>query len=395
MRRGAIICLLFWCGIAQGVEATPIAKSIGGQPVGSQTEAPWSVLISIGNQFQCSGSIIDATHVLTAAHCTAGGQNPPSSYRIYAGKNTLASAQDKSEAQQREVSAQRIMPQYRADISENDIAELTVNEPFDFSDPAVGPITIVSVNSAPPVGGATRLVGWGHFAPNSNDLHERSLMQWRVPQRKCWSGVASLLCTHSEAGSPCGGDSGAGVVTATEPPLLIGVASYTVSSVGVTCAPNLLSGNADLSTPELQAWLAGDPHPPQAPRSRDLPVLSRVDSSEALCNPPTWSGSPNLQTLFLDANTEALLQSGGSPRYRLEEGGSGREIRSVSVATNAGGTTEAGPSPTLELPVLPRAMARPKAKRSSRSLVHFGTASRPGRRWRVKLTSRSRCEGRE
>jgi secreted trypsin-like serine protease len=57
-----------------GVRATTAQAIVGGQPI-PVSQAPWTVAVGASGP-SCSGSILDATHVLTAEHCVMVGTTP-------------------------------------------------------------------------------------------------------------------------------------------------------------------------------------------------------------------------------------------------------------------------------------------------------------------------------
>src|SRR5262249_25642023 len=82
----SVVAALVVAAPAFGAPASP--RIIGG-PVVPITVAPWQVYLVIDNTTACGGSILDATHVLTAAHCADGGGThavvAPSSIKVLAG----------------------------------------------------------------------------------------------------------------------------------------------------------------------------------------------------------------------------------------------------------------------------------------------------------------------
>src|SRR5262245_31990644 len=117
--------LLLACGVtliaslfvtpAASAGVAPLSASIGGQAIPTPREAPWSALLSMqsGDAFaSCSGSIVDAAHVVTAAHCTYDGSAPRAlgSYTVTAGIADVSKGADHGEEQAREVSSVRVAP---------------------------------------------------------------------------------------------------------------------------------------------------------------------------------------------------------------------------------------------------------------------------------------------
>jgi hypothetical protein len=318
-------------------------RVINGDPVQTPSEAPWGTLVNVlgdGWVGSCSGSIIDATHVLTAAHCTfhEHAPMPPESYVVSAGLSQVTSPAD--ELQQRFVTAVRVAPGYdpALEIGSSDAAVLTLDRPFDFGKPGVRPIAVVPERGQLPFGGLARLYGWGMVEEGRSDGHEHSLLVSVLRQRECAGGMASTLCAQSGTGSSCKGDSGGGLVTTDASPVLVGVLSF--GPVG--CFPGKVGGYADMASPELHSWLLGNESAPLAPRQESDPrVVGNVSAGGWVsCRHPRWFGQPRLKTLFILGPEERELAAGATARHRLGRADVGRAIACVSVASNAGGTTE-------------------------------------------------------
>lgn len=98
---------------------------------------PWQVHLETPD-FTCGGTIRDATHIITAAHCVtddAGATLPAAQFTIRAGITDLA----QPEATEQVRGASRVMAfaGYNPQTVEGDAALITLDRPLDLSDPAV------------------------------------------------------------------------------------------------------------------------------------------------------------------------------------------------------------------------------------------------------------------
>ena len=336
----------------------------------------------------CSGSILDATHVLTAAHCTfeEGGQAfPASDYHVFAGLDPAGGASP--EEQFREVRSVRVEPNYRRGQDGDDVAVLEVTSPFVFGGASVASIPVIDTGQEPVLGSSLRLVGWGQVRYEHADGAEHYLDQTRTQPWDCSSGAPTILCAVSRTGSPCSGDSGGGLVQGT-PPTLVAVMNFTDASE-TPCMPGEPSGYTDLATPEVEDWLAGDPDPPQAPRASGAPQLGGAGfaGGTLTCAPPPWSPAANLSTLFVDLHDDQILQAGSSNFLPLTATEVGAAVSCISVATNAGGTSYAGGTGWVVIEAAPAAQggrpAPPAHRPRSAGQAHQARAvGEPPRWWR-------------
>ncbi len=333
------------------------AAIVGGNVLTSTAEAPWSVLVvaAVGSSsFICTGSIIDATHVVTAAHCTfpegSSVQFAPSAYRVRAGIVDATPSGDRTKEQQSEVSAVRIYPGYIPGKLGDDVAELILEQPLEFSD-AVRPIAFVAASSHT-LGGAT-LYGWGlSGSPEILDYRERSLDGSLLPSYYCSHGYPSIICSRSPVGESCGGDSGGGFVLQSNPTVLAALDEFGARP----CSSANLDGLVDLSSPGISSWLSGDEAPTLAPRA-EQPASLGGDANvggTATCSSPPWSTQTSLSFLFLDANSLEVLQVGPTT-YPLTQRDIGRKLECAALASNSGGVTTAvsGTLATIAPSVIP------------------------------------------
>jgi hypothetical protein len=338
---GLLVGLAAVSPAARAVDAT--RRSIGTPIVTDQSTAPWSVLLSIaradGGVSHCSGSVIDPAHVVTAAHCTRFGSEmpPPAAFTAHAGiPSYWAAAADHSAEQVRDVAAVRVHPGYGASPYADDLAILTLAAPLAIGS-EVAPIAIA--RTAPSVGSAVQLVGFGQIDDNTFDATEHVLDTTLLPDIGCYGGVPAVLCHRTANAASCPGDSGAGVVTRTVPPAVFAVNSLSVEG---GCTAGNRGGAIDLTSPEIAVWLAGDDAPPMGPRATTQTTMSGDPNigDSLTCHPSRWTGSPSTRVAFIDNDTFASLQSGDSATYVVPPSDLGRNIACVSIATNSGGTTQ-------------------------------------------------------
>jgi len=378
VRRGLIVGLMTVFLSVCSAQAAPAPRVIGGGEVADPSAAPWSAQVWIeegGGTARCSGSILDALHVLTAGHCAFAGETlvPGSAYTIIAGLAKFDySPSEEGEFQERKVVSVRVPPAYRPGVIHgSDAALLTLDSPLDFSRPGVQPIAVVPEGGLPPLGSPTQFFGWGLTSPDSFDRREHSLGQSLTRQWRCGGGYSATICAQSPVGTTCKGDSGGGLVSATTPPLLLGVASFTVTG----CPLAQPDGYTNLASPEIHRWLLGDENPPLAPDSQSPPILSGDVSvgGNAFCNSPAWSGRPKLKSLFVLGEGGAEIEVPAMAGYRLRRADRGKELSCVSIATDVGGTTESLLS-----------MSR-KVAGNSTELVHLQSKAFRHQRWVVRL----------
>jgi len=193
-------------------------RVVGGHP--AQAHAyPWLVALFNGHKQVCGGSLVDATHVLTAAHCIATlSQYELSNFRVVLGKHDLRASE--ATAQYRSVKKAVRHRGYDPRKLLNDVAVLTLSSPVIIND-KVRPVCLdASPNT--PVGELGIVAGWG-------SLFEKGPQQgivWQVAlrmvdnescRRKYGNAapggiVSSYLCAGDGGMDSCSGDSGGPLV---------------------------------------------------------------------------------------------------------------------------------------------------------------------------------------
>jgi hypothetical protein len=200
--------------------ATSTARVIGGVTA-TPSDAPWQALV-LPAGYICGGSILDATHVVTAAHCVydevAQAIVNPGDVTVRAGITDRLVAGGQSSA----VTAVSIYPGYLPYEETGDAAILTLATPLTFTSD-VQNVDLTDVGWRP-VDGVTdlRLSGWGSTVARSpyDDASSATASRWLKVVKTLTStdGCASvydgffddakLLCAGEANLDACQGDSG-------------------------------------------------------------------------------------------------------------------------------------------------------------------------------------------
>lgn len=140
--RSAFACPLGTCA------ATP--RVIGGTSIGPQ-DAPWSAYIRMANAESsvCTGSVIDASHVLSAAHCLVRPGTTtalaPADVSVLVGAADAGTWQPGQAsppgAQARGAAAVSVHPFYNRTSFVDDVGIITLAQPLDLTTATVRPIT--------------------------------------------------------------------------------------------------------------------------------------------------------------------------------------------------------------------------------------------------------------
>lgn len=334
-----------------GVAPAAAHAIVGGQQI-QITQAPWTVHLTATNSFgtnTCTGSIISASQVLTAAHCVLrlGGQPAPA-VTVLAGSSNTADAR---QGQRVRAASVRAHPYAQQGLGVDDVAVVTLARPLTLS-AAVQPIALVPPGPTADPGLAVTAIGYGQQAavgePNGGlfSLAHTLVDPFLGVNSSCSNAgtdAVVVLCPQSDAGAICFGDSGGPLVTGS-PAVLIGVASRgTGVPPGSTAQENCQAGKAsafvNLSAPEIRAFIDGNNQPPLAPRSDGIVLIDRKGTRRRPrleCDPDDWSNSPTFTISWIDARTGETLKTG--PRYRIRRRDKGREIACAVTAANAGGS---------------------------------------------------------
>lgn len=313
-------------------------RYIGGTTVASPSDAPSTVFVGMasGSEFGfCTGSIIDATHVLTAAHCavTSQGQRfPADSIVVGLGFSSF----EGEEGLFGPVLSVRVHPEYDPATGRADIAVLEV--PPIAAGATIAPIPLVAVGTPLTAGSVVRGFGWGDTGSAATDPFEQMLDLTVGAPTDCWSGVPAVGCARNPTGAACPGDSGGPIV---KDGIQVAV---TNTRIGLDCAPGSTLGFVDLSAPGIGLFVRGDDHPPVMPFTSAVPKLTPppLEGGAATCEPPAWTNAESTTTVFLHRDDGAVVQQGPSTTYTPGAGDVGHALGCRSIAQSSGGTAVAG-----------------------------------------------------
>ncbi|MGI8750377.1 MAG: S1 family serine peptidase [Thermoleophilaceae bacterium] len=364
------------------------SKRVHGQIVGGRqipvTAAPWQVKVNItrvgGGEFRCGGSIINATTVVTAAHCVtdeAVVPNPdvaPSGITVDAGisrfdpTTELPDPQPGDAPETVDVIANRVHPGYPRALVDgagafedfaDDVAVLTLATPLDLSGPAKRAIPLTAQNVLSPIGAGGTVTGFGRQIENPPTTNGNLFALDEAVQDASVSPVGSLNALFvigvAPTGSFCQGDSGSA--------LQVGGAMLGIVSAGQSCAGAQPNFYTNVSAAEIQQFINGNGSPPLAPRGGQnvalfAPAAAPRKGKTLTCFPGAWTNSPSFTYVFSDTSRKRELQRGPSAKYRVTGvSDAGATISCRAQAANAGGV---GLTPPTRTP--PPVVAAPKPR---------------------------------
>jgi hypothetical protein len=390
-----LLAVLSACAVAapRAVAEPRQVSVVGGTPIAIES-VPWQVFLAIGSDEGCGGSVLDATHVLTAAHCVipAGRTlpRPTSAFKVLAGFSDTAVASPPAGAQAVDVAGVRTHPLYEELTKADDVAVLTLAAPLDLASPTIEPIALAPVGAGPAPGSALSFSGYG--AQTEGRLPDGKLYGatlTAVTDDQCRPNVAvnasaGVQCVAAGSQAACFGDSGGPL---TSGGVQVGIASYAPLG-GCGTGP---SGFADVTAPEVRAFIDGAASVPVAPRQGDPTLLYSVNppvhGSPMTCAPGAWANAPALAYTFVNDVTGQALQSGESATFVPSRAHLGATVACLVHATNAGGTSNSRSGTAgavLRDAIAPNASLYGVRCRARRCTVRFGAAD-PNSQGALKL----------
>jgi hypothetical protein len=351
-----------------GHRRAPLAHSaVVGGVQRSIEEVPWQVAVLAEFEFEgeawgilCGGSIVDMSHIVTAAHCTYNpfteAQLPADDFVVLAGASSISEEEilHGTTVEARFVEGIRRHPDFNyaaGPSTPDDVAVLGLEDAL-VPSAGVSAIALPSSPAGPVEGTAVSLSGFGAENSTGSEINGNlySLATTLTDPVSCGGNAnAVFLCTSAPAGSICSGDSGGGLIESPGgSPTLIGVVDTVRGVEREPCRPGALDGFANVTAPEIRDFVEGSEDPPLAPQGggvtmRGTPMVGH----ELTCEPGSWSNDPSFTYAFVDSAGGRVLQQGSSSSYLLSAADVGLTVSCQLEATNAGGTarvhTEASP----------------------------------------------------
>lgn len=364
-----LLCALACTGAASTAPAR--AQTAGSSIVGGSDATieghPYQVYVRVGGFF-CGGSIRDATHVVTAAHCVtdeAGGYPqlvPPGSVRIAFGVDDLRSIPDSN---RREVTSVAVDRRYLRRITgaDFDSAVLTLASAIPLDGATARAIEPVDPAADAAALGSGRPATVSGFGVTSTGAPSPVLQKLGVPliaDPSCETAYerdfvpSAMVCAGGVLGEDsCFGDSGGPLVVDTDPdpaverPKLAGIVSFGSENCGDPTFPGVYTEVAEAST---RAFLsnAGAVGPPSVFGVDPIVSGPLQVGANVSCTAPPGRGEPT-QFFFSALNstgTATGLSSSTSPVLSVPPAAAGQRLVCDARYENEGGFGYATGVPT-------------------------------------------------
>jgi V8-like Glu-specific endopeptidase len=202
------------CGVTPYINTE--AKVVQGREA-KVSEFPWAVALFQNGRHHCGGSLIDARHVVTAAHCVNNIRTGPmlQQVRLYIGAHDIYSG---AGYEIRKVKKLAFHKGFNGQQFKDDIALMVLDSPVTFS----SNIKPVCLHSGSPTydEGTTQadIAGWGKTSeqgPPARKLRTANIRIWTNPQcAQKYAGTLApalsegMVCAGSHGVDSCQGDSG-------------------------------------------------------------------------------------------------------------------------------------------------------------------------------------------
>jgi len=194
---------------------------------------PWMAALFIDDMYFCGGSILDETHILTAAHCTDGA----SFVNVMLGAHNVRLESEEGRIEIRsEVHVEH--PGWMPAVLRNDLAIITLPEPITWTD-KISPICLPVADGNLYEGTLATLSGWGKSSDSATSISPelRKTNTTVMANSRCSTVYGAIitdnhLCISTTDGhGSCNGDSGGPLSDVSEDGIFseIGIVSFGLS----------------------------------------------------------------------------------------------------------------------------------------------------------------------
>jgi Trypsin len=345
----------------------PIGHVVGGT-LAATTDVPWQALV-LPSGYLCGGSILDATHVVTAAHCVydeeTGAITAPTAIAVKAGIANRFSA-----GQHPTVAGVTVNPAYNPYTATGDAAILTLQAPgFTLNGTTVAAIPLADASTA--VDDVDlRLSGWGSTAqraPNDPNIgsaaSDLQIANGLRTQSACAVVYAPfdddlMLCAGQANRDACQGDSGGPLAVPT------GASTWALAGIvsgGAGCAwPGYPGYYTRIANSQVHGFLAqrGVGYAVADPANVSPPALvgSAVPGRSIACDLGQWTDALGFSVSFRANGTEI---DEGTTTLPISASLVGASLTCVVTAYGLTGTAEATSAPVTVAALTPAPAAQP------------------------------------
>ncbi|WP_051470932.1 S1 family peptidase [Patulibacter minatonensis] len=335
-----------------GSAATP--RIVGGTTLPDTTTAPYTVAIqtvfgddAVGG---CSGTILDATHVLTAAHCVVeenGTRATPDQVAVASGTTDATTKAGLAQGTVSSVATIRVHPRHKAGGFFDDVAVLTLSAPLNLADGKTAALPMAPSGTIVSPGRLVRITGYGITGGSADDFGTLRFVNVRavIGGSSCsTSAPGAFLCTEGTSKGACSGDSGGtATIGSASARRLIGVTDIADSNCrGLNLFANVAAPEIrifiDAALAEQDVTAAQTPLAPRGGTKAKITGSARVGRT-VTCKRGSWTSGTKFRYAFLLENGSRQINRGFRSKntYKLRSADRGRRVFCAVEARSAGG----------------------------------------------------------